>query len=101
MRRSTHFSRIRVGLVTSALLGSALIAAAASVAAAQPVEQGKEEFGMTPRQLVQAIEKVEAAIEKCMRTQGFQYIAVDYDTVRKGMQSFPKGGYSIAPKKKQ
>jgi hypothetical protein len=45
---------------------------------------------MTPRQLVQAIEKVEAAIEKCMRTQGFEYIAVDYDTVRKGMQSDKK-----------
>jgi hypothetical protein len=53
--------------------------------AAEP--PGTEEFGMTPRQLVQSIEKVEAEIEKCMRAQGFQYLAVDYDTVRKGMQS--------------
>ena len=66
------------------VVGAALIAAPA-IAAGPPVDQGSEEFGMTPRQLVQAIEKVEAAIEKCMRTQGFQYVAVDYDTVRKGM----------------
>ncbi len=56
--------------------------------AAPPAEQpGKEEFGLTPRQLVQAIEKVEAQISQCMRAQGFEYIAVDFDTVRKGMNS--------------
>jgi hypothetical protein len=73
--------------VAGGLIGAALIAAAAPVVAAPPVEQGREEFGMTPRQLVQAIEKVEAAIEKCMRAQGFEYVAADYDTVRKGMSS--------------
>ncbi len=62
--------------------------AAVSSPHAQPADQaGTEEFGMTPRQLVQAIEKVEAAIERCMRVQGFQYLAADYDTVRKGMGS--------------
>jgi hypothetical protein len=76
--------------IAGGLMGAALIAAAAPVAAAPPVEQGKEEFGMTPRQLVQAIEKVEAAIEKCMRAQGFEYVAADYDTVRKGMSSDKK-----------
>lgn len=73
--------------IAGGLIGAALIGVAAPVAAAQPVEQGKEEFGMTPRQLVQAIEKVEAAIEKCMRAQGFEYISADYDTVRQGMSS--------------
>lgn len=48
---------------------------------------GTEEFGMTPKQLVQAIEKVEALISKCMSDQGFQYVAVDYITVRKGMSA--------------
>ena len=63
-----------------------LVAAAASLAA--PSEPpGKEEFGMTPRQLVQAVEKVEAEVAKCMRAQGFEYVAVDYETVRKGMNS--------------
>jgi hypothetical protein len=46
---------------------------------------GTEEFGLTPKQLVQSVEKVEALISKCMRNQGFQYVAVDYITVRKGM----------------
>jgi hypothetical protein len=46
---------------------------------------GTEEFGLTPRQLVQSVEKVEALISRCMRDQGFQYIAVDYITVRNGM----------------
>lgn len=58
------------------------------LAQAQPAARpGSEEFGLTHRQLVQAIEKTEAGIERCMREQGFQYIAVDYDTVRKGMNS--------------
>ena len=53
-------------------------------AQAQP-GMGTEEFGLTPAQLVQAIEKVEALISKCMREQGFEYVAADYNTVRKGM----------------
>jgi hypothetical protein len=52
---------------------------------AQKAAVGKEEFGLSPKQLVQHVEKVEAAIAKCMRSQGFEYIAVDYETVRKGM----------------
>ena len=48
---------------------------------------GTEEFGLTSRQLVQSIEKVEALISKCMREQGFEYVAVDYITVRKGMSA--------------
>jgi hypothetical protein len=81
MKPSIHAIAIACGLIVGALF------ATAPVAAAPPVEQGREEFGMTPRQLVQAIEKVEAAIEKCMRAQGFEYVAADYDTVRKGMSS--------------
>jgi len=84
MKFSTLALRVAAGLTGVALM------ATAPVRAAPPVEQGKEEYGMTPRQLVQAIEKVEAAIEKCMRAQGFQYFAVDYDTVRKGMSSDKK-----------
>ena len=48
---------------------------------------GAEEFGLSQRQLVQAVEQVEELIAKCMREQGFQYIAADYDTVRAGMKS--------------
>ena len=42
---------------------------------------------MTPRQMVQAIEQVEQLIEKCMRDQGFQYVAVDHETIRAGMRA--------------
>jgi hypothetical protein len=57
---------------------------ASAQAAASP---GTEKFGLTPKQLVQTIEMVEAAIAKCMRSEGFQYIAVDYKTARRGMSA--------------
>jgi hypothetical protein len=59
-----------------------------AMAAAQAQPQpglGTEEFGLSPRELVQAIEKSEELIARCMREQGFQYVAVDYNTVREGM----------------
>ena len=40
---------------------------------------------MSPRELVRAIEKTEELIARCMREQGFQYVAADYNTVRQGM----------------
>ena len=52
-----------------------------------PAGLGSEEFGMTARQLVQSIEQVEALIQKCMRTQGFEYIAADHETIRAGMRA--------------
>jgi hypothetical protein len=58
---------------------------ASSAGAQDQAGPGTEEFGLTPKQLVQSIEKVEALISKCMREQGFQYIAADYLTVRRGM----------------
>jgi hypothetical protein len=48
---------------------------------------GTEEFGLNPRELVQAIENVESLISKCMREEGFQYFAADYSTVRAGMSA--------------
>jgi len=42
---------------------------------------------MNREQLFTAIENVEAEISKCMREAGFEYIAVDYNTVRRGMTS--------------
>jgi hypothetical protein len=48
---------------------------------------GKDEFGMTRDQLFTAIENVEAEISKCMREAGFEYVAVDYNTVRQGMSA--------------
>ena len=70
-----------------AVLAGAALCTLGLVQAQSAEQAGTEEFGMTQRQLVQSIEKVEAAIEKCMRVQGFQYIAADYETARKGMTS--------------
>jgi hypothetical protein len=55
-----------------------------------PSGLGNEEFGLTPKQLVESVEKVESHISKCMREQGFEYVAADYVTVRKGMSADKK-----------
>lgn len=46
---------------------------------------GTEEFGLTKQGLVESIEAVEVLIAACMNEAGFEYIAVDYNTVRRGM----------------
>jgi hypothetical protein len=48
---------------------------------------GKEEYGMTMKELFTAIENVESEISKCMSAAGFEYVAADYNTVRRGMTS--------------
>jgi hypothetical protein len=63
-----------------------------SAGAQAPPGLGSEEFGMTPRQLVQASEQVEQLIQKCMRDHGFEYVAVDYETIRAGMHADKRMG---------
>lgn len=73
------------------IAGSAALVWFASAACAQStVGLGTEEFGMSPKQLVEAVEKVEGLVSKCMREKGFQYIAADYNTVRRGMNADKK-----------
>ena len=74
--------RIYAGVI-AVLLAPAMAAAQAQA----PPGLGTEEFGLSPRELVQAIEKTEELIARCMRDQGFQYIAADYNTVRDGMSA--------------
>jgi hypothetical protein len=64
-----------------------MLVLAGSANAQAPAGPSTEEFGLTPRQLVQSTEKVEALVSRCMRDQGFQYIAADYETVRRGMSA--------------
>jgi len=59
----------------------------AHLVAETPAELGTEEFGLTTKQLVEYAERVEDLIAACMRRQGFEYIAVDYLTVRRGMSA--------------
>lgn len=72
---------VRIGTV------AALLWLAGPVAAQAPAGMGTEEFGMTPKQLVESVDKVEALISQCMREQGFEYVAADYATVRRGMSA--------------
>lgn len=55
--------------------------------AVQSALPGTEEYGMSKKDLVNNIESVEASIAACMRQNGFEYVAVDYKTVRQGMTS--------------
>lgn len=72
-------------LVFLAACGGAPISNLPSERVNQSAIPGKEEFGMTSAQLYTAIENVEAEISKCMSAAGFEYIAADYNTVRRGM----------------
>jgi hypothetical protein len=73
--------------VTNRAVMLAMVLAPMMAAAQAPPGLGTEEFGLSPRELVQSIERTEELIAKCMREQGFQYIAVDHATVRAGMSA--------------
>jgi hypothetical protein len=84
-------SAIQFGATICASFIALLLAPAMAAAQAQPQPGlGTEEFGLSPRELVQAIEKTEQLIASCMREQGFNYIAADYNTVRDGMAADKK-----------
>lgn len=73
-------------MIRASIAGLAFLLITPGVAPAQaPPGLGTEEFGLTPRELVQAIERVEELISRCMREDGFQYFAADHATVRAGM----------------
>ncbi|MBI3241987.1 MAG: hypothetical protein HYZ49_06805 [Chloroflexi bacterium] len=93
---SAKLQSYRTDLLTLGLVFALLVAACGNGstptlavsqgdAAGQPGKPGTEEFGMTKEELVRNIEATEALVAKCMSDAGFEYIAVDYDTVRKGM----------------
>jgi hypothetical protein len=75
--------RLASGLVMVALV------ARLSVAQSEGSKEkpGTEEFGLTMKELVQSVEKVEGLIAKCMQKQGFEYVPVDFKTARRGMIS--------------
>jgi len=92
----------------SGLPGASNAPANSAGAASQGAIPGKEEIGMTSEQLYAAIENVETQISKCMNEAGFEYIAADFNTVRRGMtadkslpgmserQFFGQYGYGIS-----
>lgn len=84
---------LSMALIVSWLLGACSSGPSASPPAngdqgntAEQVDlPGTEEFGMTKEELVKSAEAVESGIAACMHDAGFEYIAVDFKTVRKGM----------------
>jgi hypothetical protein len=62
-------------------------AASQGSATAQNSRPGAEEFGLTEEELVKSVEAVEALIATCMSEAGFEYVPVDYATVRKAMDA--------------
>jgi len=75
----TNIHRLSAAVLTLLVLGGS--------AAAQSDRPGTEEFGLSMKELVQSVEKVEALIAECMREQGFEYVAADFRTVRRGMSA--------------
>ncbi|MDH3499824.1 MAG: hypothetical protein OEM97_06860 [Acidimicrobiia bacterium] len=66
---------------------SAVDRAGASFATAQGQTFGTEEFGLTMAELTRRIDEVETRIGGCMAEAGFEYIPVDFSTIRQAMTS--------------
>ena len=79
------FSRSNYILLVLCVLTATLLTACGARSTVERLIPGKEEFGMTKDELVTNIEAVESLISQCMTEAGFEYIAVDYNTVRRGM----------------
>src|SRR5690348_8543493 len=86
-RRRSLFLLSIVLLISLVSCSGSRSSASPNASAGQGAIPGKEEFGMTQEELFTAIENVEAEISTCMRGAGFEYVAVDYNTVRHGMTS--------------
>lgn len=61
--------------------------ALAAAEAAGGRQFGTEEFGLTMRELTSRAEEVESLISQCMAKAGFEYVPVDFTTIRQAMVS--------------
>lgn len=78
---------IAFGLTVAACGGTATPADETASTTADGPQIGAEEFGLTMEQLTTNIEEVEGLVGDCMREAGFEYIPVDFVTVRRAMQA--------------
>ena len=90
IKTTNTLSRNRGGFWALSLIIGVLIAACSgdsnsSTSRDQIALPGTEEFGLSKQELVESIEQVESMIATCMSEAGFEYIAADYNTVRRGM----------------
>jgi hypothetical protein len=83
----TRTRRLRLGSALLAIVSAVAIGAAATPAAAGSQKFGSEEFGLTFKQLVKKAEAVEDHIAACMNRAGFDYVANDFDSIRRAMNA--------------
>jgi hypothetical protein len=77
---------VRLGsMITAVIAGVVVLAAVPAGAGTQRI--GSEEFGLTFKQLVRKAEAVEDHIAECMQDAGFDYIANDFDSIRRAMNA--------------
>jgi hypothetical protein len=79
--------RPRLGGAVLAIVSAVAICLAATPAGAGSQTFGSEEFGLTFKQLVKKAEAVEDHIAKCMQQAGFDYVANDFDSIRRAMNA--------------
>ncbi|MGB3712965.1 MAG: hypothetical protein WA996_00900 [Candidatus Promineifilaceae bacterium] len=86
-RRQASFLALvlAVGLLLTACDGGSLFSNSSD--SGEDGRPGTEEFGLSKQELVESVEAVEALIAACMNEAGFEYVAVDYRTIRRGMTS--------------
>ena len=91
MHTSTIRSLCRQALVVAVTFVPLTVAcgsnAPSSNGSANPASNAPEEFGLARTELAARIEKTEGLIAKCMTDAGFQYIALDFVTIKQAMDS--------------
>jgi hypothetical protein len=85
MTRTTTGRRIRTSLLVT--VAAIAVGALATPAGAGTQKIGSEEFGLTFKQLVKKAEAVEDHIAECMQDAGFDYVANDFDSIRRAMNA--------------
>jgi hypothetical protein len=73
--------------LTATAAGCGSGAASPGSVAGKAASAAPEEFGLSPTELAARIDKTEGLIAKCMTDAGFQYIALDYVTIKQAMNS--------------
>ncbi|MGH8927218.1 MAG: hypothetical protein ACRDWH_02615 [Acidimicrobiia bacterium] len=74
-----------LGLLVNGCGDSSTVADGTETTTSDGPQIGSEEFGMTMERLTLGIEEVESLIGECMRDAGFEYVPVDFVTVRRAM----------------
>jgi hypothetical protein len=82
----TRTVRHVLGTTVLAIVSALAIGVGATPAGAGQ-QLGSEEFGLTFRQLVRKVDAVEDRIATCMQDAGFDYVANDFDSIRRAMNA--------------